>query len=110
MKSPSTRPSGGPERLLPLLRVIALEIEERVRRLVELDRQARQFRARTPRKRLLDAQAATHKRELRNIRRELRGLGCSIQVLHPIILRVPSPGDESVLMNFETTPSSPPAV
>lgn len=77
--------------LMPLLRSISREIQERS---VELDRIEELLARAEAGKRVHDlsnlvASAATHRREIRLARRELDRLGCSIVGTEPLTIRIP---------------------
>lgn len=78
--------------LIPLLRSITQEIQEREQEIDRLDirAQALEGRAGTDRERTrLEAEAATHKRELRFALRELERLGCALDQDHPLRVLIP---------------------
>jgi hypothetical protein len=79
--------------LLPLLSSIGREIEERTKLLEALDARIEQLTSRTPSKdvtlRLLVAEAAMQRRELRLARAELERLGCRVVGTDPVTIRIP---------------------
>jgi hypothetical protein len=85
MNSPGHEFAG---RVLPLLRSIALELEERQAALTALV--ARERGRRSPRQRsLIGAERAAHRRGIEAARRELARLGCAQIGQHPPTFRVP---------------------
>ena len=81
------------KKLLPLLRSIAREMQERTRALNLLERRMEML-AEDPypdRNEVnnLVAEIATHRRELRQVEKELRELGCSVVGTEPLTIRIP---------------------
>ena len=94
------------EHLIPLLRSITNEIQEREE---AIDRATAHLMAteathdavlRTN----LEAERAVHKRELRFARRELERLGCELDADYPLRVLIPSSGSD-VKRNFAWSPS-----
>jgi hypothetical protein len=89
----STAYDSNPFRSLPLLRSIAVEIEERGRALARVEAalvECREApRQREEQERQLVAEASTHRRELRLARQELERLGCTVVGTEPLTLRIP---------------------
>ena len=83
------------ERLVPLLRSITREIQARARATEEirrsLDLAAPRDRGRAPAPACLEAQLATHLREMRSAEQELERLGCRLDDQHPERILIPSP-------------------
>ena len=85
-------------RLLPLLRSIGREIEERTVALEALERRIGrhpEFPRENPERGALVAEAATHRRELRRARSELQRFGCSVLGLAPLTIRIPGRDGEA---------------
>jgi len=85
------------ERLLPLVRSIGREIEERNRALAALERRMAtlsidQLEQREELARL-EGQLSTQRRELRRAEKELATLGCSLDVDHPLRVLFPGRGE-----------------
>ena len=88
----STYDIRGANRLLPLLRSIGREIEERTEALQELEREIVSLPSNespTQRTRALVAEAATQRREIRRAREELQRFGCSVLGTAPLTIRIP---------------------
>lgn len=81
----------GANRLLPLLRAIGREIEERTNELEALELRLEGLsRLQAPEDvRRLVAEAATHRRELRLAREELSRFGCQVLGTAPLTIRIP---------------------
>ena len=81
------------EALAPLLRSIGRELVERGTRLSELEGRIERLRN-SPffesRLRELEAEAAAHRRALRECRAELERLGCSVVGTTPLTIRIPT--------------------
>lgn len=75
--------------LLPLLRAITREIEERIHALDRIEARLEELAEESDLAHELTAQAATHRRQLRLAHRELERLGCSIVGTTPLTLRIP---------------------
>ena len=83
-------------RLLPLVRSIAREVEERelrLRRLESILEESRLRRLSRRRRRLATAELAAQRKEMRRVRTELSGLGCALLGTDPVTLRIPSTED-----------------
>ena len=82
-------------RLLPLVRSIAREVEERELRLRRLETvlEAATRRLPTRRRQILTAELALQRKEMRRIRTELSTLGCALLGTDPVTLRIPSTED-----------------
>jgi hypothetical protein len=78
--------------LLHLLSAIGREIEERTRALGRLEARIERLAGgpEAARARLLVAEAATQRRELRACRNELERLGCSVVGTSPLTIRIPT--------------------
>ena len=74
-------------RILPLLESIAREIQERSEALGAIERGLRRRPPEQERHQLVAA-AATHKRELRHVEKELDRLGCSLASRSPLTFRI----------------------
>jgi chromosome segregation ATPase len=90
--------------LMPLLRSISLEIEERNRQLEEVEARIERIEADVPVDRellrQLTAEASTHRHELRAAEKELGRLGCSVVGTAPLTIRIPTrsqEGDKSLI-------------
>lgn len=81
--------------LLPLLRSITREIEERSAALTELEENLEALSGNPDETREVVAQIATHRRQLRLAQRELERLGCSIVGTTPLTVRIPGRIDGS---------------
>jgi hypothetical protein len=85
------------ERLLPLVRAIGRELEERNRAIEALERRLGtlsidQLEQREEIARL-ESQLSTQRRELRRAEKELATLGCSLDVDHPLRVLFPGRGE-----------------
>jgi hypothetical protein len=93
VKHPSYDPSRALA-LLPLLAAISREIEERGAALATLEARLEQLvrgSSSDPELlRSLQAEAATHRREMRLSRKELERLGCSVVGTSPLTIRIPT--------------------
>lgn len=85
------------ERLLPLVRAIGREIEERTRHAAELVERLTRRSADAPEQRdeltLLESELSTARRELRRAEKELERLGCSLDGDHPLRVLFPGAGE-----------------
>jgi len=86
----------GAERLIPLLRALGREIRERSDAINEAERAIRALRRsdlatreRRIREGFLLAEISTHKRELRQVNRELTRLGCLVDESDPSTVHIP---------------------
>ena len=88
--NPVTKPyeRNAVERLVPLLRSIARELSERQTLLAQLEAEL-EHEAEEPRARLLIAEAASQRREIRLVSKEVQRLGCSIVGTEPLTFRIP---------------------
>jgi hypothetical protein len=81
------------EALAPLLRSIGRELEERGRRLAEIEARLEELRN-SPffehDQRNLEAEAAAHRSALRECRKELERLGCSVLGTAPLRISIPT--------------------
>lgn len=79
--------------LAPLLRSIGRELEERAKRLAEIEERMSDLRS-SPfhgdEMRALAAELATHRREVRHCHGELESLGCSVVGTAPLTIRIPT--------------------
>ncbi|MBM3989181.1 MAG: DUF2203 family protein [Planctomycetes bacterium] len=85
------------ERLLPLVRAIGREIEERNRVLAALERRMAtlsidQLEQRAELARL-ECQVSTVRRELRRAEKEITALGCRLDIDHPLRVLFPGRGE-----------------
>ena len=88
----STYDIRGANRLLPLLRSIGKEIEERTEALERLEQEIERLQPQsrtTQESRALIAEAASQRRELRHAREELQRFGCSVLGTAPLTIRIP---------------------
>ena len=87
----STYDIHGANRLLPLLRSIGKEIEERTESLERLEASIalQPAGSQTTEARALVAEAASQRRELRHAREELQRFGCSVLGTAPLTIRIP---------------------
>ena len=88
----STYDIRGANRLLPLLRSIGKEIEERTEALERLEQEIEGLQPQsrvTQESRALIAEAASQRRELRHAREELQRFGCSVLGTAPLTIRIP---------------------
>ncbi len=88
----STYDIRGANRLLPLLRSIGKEIEERTEALARLEGRIERLHPEnrvTPEARAIIAEAASQRRELRYAREELQRFGCSVLGTAPLTIRIP---------------------
>ena len=88
----STYDIRGANRLLPLLSSIAQEIEERTEALERLEQELENLERQNRRsheERVLIAEAASQRRELRHAREELQRFGCSVLGTAPLTIRIP---------------------
>lgn len=80
--------------LTPLLDSISRELEERGEQLEALEVRLAELRhdrfAHDAERRALEAEASTHRRELRHCRAELEQLGCSVLGTTPLTIRIPT--------------------
>jgi len=90
--------------LMPLLRSITREIEERRAELEDLESRIERTEADVPVDRdllrALTSEASIHRRELRAAETELERLGCSVVGTEPLTIRIPTrsrSGDRSLL-------------
>lgn len=85
------------ERLLPLVRSIGREIEERTRTAAELVERLTRLSAAAPDDRddvtRLESELSTARRELRRAEKELENLGCSLDGDHPLRVLFPGSGE-----------------
>jgi hypothetical protein len=85
------------ERLLPLVRAIGREIEERTRTAAELVERLTEVSADAPEHReeltRLESELSTARRELRRAEKELERLGCSLDGDHPLRVIFPGSGE-----------------
>jgi hypothetical protein len=85
------------EKIVPLLRSIGREIKSRQRAADEMRKHLASLRAQRrvdgdkPSADNLEAQIATHLRELRSAEKELERLGCRLDEEHPLRILIPSP-------------------
>ena len=91
------------ERIVPLLRSIGREIQTRRRAADEIQKHLDSLTARlqegvraearrgTPGRPNLEAELATHLREIHGAERELQHLGCRLDEQHPLRILIPSP-------------------
>ena len=93
MKPPRPR-TGHAQALLPLLRSITRELEERGSALSNLELRIERAEADEPVDRevlfRLTAEAAIHRREMRVAESELKRLGCSVVGTTPLTIRIPT--------------------
>jgi hypothetical protein len=85
------------ERMMPLLRSISRELAERSRAIESLEARLhfiqaspRAARAHADEIGTLEAQLSTHRRELRQISKEVRRLGCDLDEGHPVRILIPT--------------------
>ena len=84
--------------LLPLLRSIGREIEERTAMIERLEQEIERLQPQnrpTQKGRALIADVATQRRELRHAREELQRFGCSVLGTAPLTIRIPGRGGEA---------------
>jgi hypothetical protein len=83
------------ERIVPLLRSIGREISSRRRAADEIQKHLEsipdRLREEAPDKPNLEAELATHLREIHCAERELARLGCKLDEQHPLRILIPSP-------------------
>ena len=77
--------------LVPLLKSIAPEVEERWLSLRRLDLRLRTAAYDEARTRNLEADRANHRKELRLTVSELERMGCAVDNDHPLRVRIPGP-------------------
>jgi hypothetical protein len=88
------------EKIVPLLRSIGREIKSRQRAADEMRKHLASLRAQRrvdgdkPSADNLEAQIATHLRELRSAEKELERLGCRLDEEHPLRILIPSPNGD----------------
>jgi hypothetical protein len=92
MQLPTYEPADA-RALAPLLASIGRELDERGKRMAELEARLEELHA-SPfydaRGIELEAEAATHRRELRHCHEELVRLGCSVVGTTPLTIRIPT--------------------